>query len=50
MTLPAPVSQPPAAPEPPYDPPAVLATFAKSDLIEDLPEGLTPHIHTIVNS
>lgn len=50
MTLPAPVDRPSAASESPYDPPVVLATFSKADLVEDLPEDLTPHIHTVQNS
>lgn len=50
MTFSTPVDQPSAAPESHYDPPVVLATFAKLDLVEDLPEDLTPHIHTIQNS
>lgn len=33
-----------------YELPVVLATFPKQDLAEDIPENITPHIHTIQNS
>jgi hypothetical protein len=33
-----------------YEAPTVVATFAKADLLEELPEDLSPHIHTIQNS
>jgi hypothetical protein len=33
-----------------YEPPVVLATFQKRDLVEGLPENLTPHIHAVQNS
>lgn len=33
-----------------YEPPVVLATFGKQDLAGDLPENLTPHIHSVQSS
>jgi hypothetical protein len=33
-----------------YEPPVVFATFQKRELVEDLPENLTPHIHAVQNS
>lgn len=33
-----------------YEPPVVLATFQKRDLAEQLPENLTPHIHSVQSS
>jgi hypothetical protein len=33
-----------------YEAPAVLAVFPKAGLVQDLPENLTPHIHTVQNS
>lgn len=50
MTLPAPVDHLSVALESQYDPPVVLATFAKADLVEDLPDDLTPHIHSVQDS
>ncbi|WP_019852746.1 hypothetical protein [Actinopolyspora mortivallis] len=34
----------------PSERPAVVATFSKEDLVNDLPEVVTPHIHTVQNS
>lgn len=50
MTLPAPVDHLSVASESQYDPPVVLATFAKADLVGDLPDDLTPHIHSVQDS
>lgn len=33
-----------------YEPPEVLATFPRQDLIDDLPENLTPHVHAVQSS
>jgi hypothetical protein len=33
-----------------YEAPVVLATFAKQDLAEELPENLAPHLHAVQNS
>jgi hypothetical protein len=30
--------------------PTVLATFPKSELVDDLPETITPHIHSSQSS
>ncbi len=37
MILPAPSDRPSAASESPYDPPVVLATFVRDELVKDLP-------------
>lgn len=33
-----------------YEPPVVVAEFSKEDLVRELPENLTPHIHAVQNS
>lgn len=33
-----------------YEAPMVVATFSKAGLLDDLPEDLAPHIHTIQDS
>lgn len=33
-----------------YESPAVIASFARSELAEDLPEVITPHIHSSQSS
>ncbi|MBB5157285.1 hypothetical protein [Saccharopolyspora phatthalungensis] len=33
-----------------YERPTIVATFAKSDLADELPEDLTPHVHATQNS
>lgn len=37
-------------PQEAYEAPAVVATFAKQDLADHLPENLTPHVHAVQNS
>jgi hypothetical protein len=39
----------PTAPAP-YEAPLVVASFPKGDLLDALPEDLTPHIHTVQDS
>lgn len=50
MSSPTPIDQTSVTREPVYEPPVVLATFAKADLVKDLPENLTPHLHSVQNS
>lgn len=40
----------PGAAQRAYEPPVVLATFQKRDLADELPENLTPHIHSVQSS
>lgn len=33
-----------------YQPPVVVASFARSELADELPENITPHIHSSQSS
>ncbi|MBF6339791.1 hypothetical protein IU450_28450 [Nocardia abscessus] len=33
-----------------YDPPVVVASFARTELADELPQIITPHIHTSQSS
>jgi hypothetical protein len=44
------MESPSTAPATEYEPPTIVATFPKTDLVGELPEDLTPHVHATQNS